>query len=231
MPQAMLNTSPDTPGVSIGEQVPLHDVVDVREVARLLAVAVDLERLALERQLEEARDDRRVLRLRVLARPEDVEVAQAHRLEAVEPREDAAVVLRRELRDRVRRDRVASAASRPWAASGRRRRPTTTTRTRRAGPSPRGRPSAGSSVPPTLTSLRAHRVVDRARHRAQRRLVEDAVDARDGARARRRDRAGRPRPARRLQTAVRFSRRPVEKLSSTRTRSPRRTRPRRRSSR
>jgi hypothetical protein len=28
-----------------GEQVRVHDVVDVREVARLLAVAVDLERL------------------------------------------------------------------------------------------------------------------------------------------------------------------------------------------
>ena len=66
-----------------GQQVRLDGVVDVAEVARLLAVAVDGRRAPLQRRRDEVRDDRRVLRLRILARAEDVEVAQRHRLEAV----------------------------------------------------------------------------------------------------------------------------------------------------
>ncbi len=75
-PQPTLNTSPARRRRLAGEQVGLHDVVDVGEVARLRAVAVHLERLPAQPPLDEARDDRRVLRLRVLTRAEDVEVAQ-----------------------------------------------------------------------------------------------------------------------------------------------------------
>src|SRR5215467_1254350 len=49
-----------------GQEIGRHHVVDVGEVARLRAVAVDLERLALPAPEDEARDDRRVLALRVL---------------------------------------------------------------------------------------------------------------------------------------------------------------------
>src|SRR5215470_11559657 len=55
-------------------------VVDVGEVSRLRPVAVDLERLALDRPEDEARDHRCILTLRILSRSEDVEIAQPHRL-------------------------------------------------------------------------------------------------------------------------------------------------------
>src|SRR5262249_38245566 len=67
-----------------GQQVGLDDVVDVGEVAGLRAVAVHFERLTAQPPLDESRDDRRVLRLRILARTEDVEVAEPDRLDAVE---------------------------------------------------------------------------------------------------------------------------------------------------
>ena len=55
---------------------------------------------------DEERDHRRVLRRRVLPWPEDVEVAQRDRLEAVDPLEAAAVSLLRQLGYGVRRQRV-----------------------------------------------------------------------------------------------------------------------------
>src|SRR5262249_31909986 len=48
------------------EEVRLDGVVDETEVARLMTVAVDGRAAPLERRGDEARDDRRVLRLRVL---------------------------------------------------------------------------------------------------------------------------------------------------------------------
>src|SRR3989454_10810605 len=88
-----------------GEQVGLDDVVDVREVPRLGAVAVDLEGLAAEAPEDEPRDHRGVLGLRILTRAEDVEVAEPDRLDAVEARPHDRVLLARRLRHRVRRDR------------------------------------------------------------------------------------------------------------------------------
>src|SRR5882724_1974202 len=84
-----------------GEPVGLHDVVDVGEVARLRAVAVHLERLTAQPPLDEARDDRRILRLRILTRAEDVEVAQADRLDVVEASPDRGVLFAGRLRHRV----------------------------------------------------------------------------------------------------------------------------------
>ena len=55
-------------------------VVDEAEVAGLLAVAVDDGGLTGERRGDEVRDDRGVLAVRVLARAEDVEVAERDRL-------------------------------------------------------------------------------------------------------------------------------------------------------
>ena len=59
----------------------VDDVRDVGEVARLLAVAVDRDRLAARDRGDEERHHRRVLRERALPRAEDVEVAQHDRLE------------------------------------------------------------------------------------------------------------------------------------------------------
>src|ERR1051325_9751078 len=65
------------------QQVGAHDVGDVDEVPRLPAVAADHRRLAAQRGEDEPRDDRCVRRRRVLARTENVEVAQRHGLKAV----------------------------------------------------------------------------------------------------------------------------------------------------
>ena len=89
-----------------GEQVRGDDVADVREVARLLAVAVDGDGLPGGDRADELGDDGRVLRVRVLAGAEDVEVAERHRLERVDAAEADAVALGGELRDAVRRDRI-----------------------------------------------------------------------------------------------------------------------------
>ena len=63
-PVATLITSPLAPGASHGAQHAVDDVGDVGEVARLLAVAVDRRRPALEQRRREHRDDAGVRRRR-----------------------------------------------------------------------------------------------------------------------------------------------------------------------
>src|SRR5437879_1410111 len=58
------------------QHVRLDDVLDVGEVASLLAVAVDRDRPSVRDRGDEARNDRRILRGRILVRAEDVEVPQ-----------------------------------------------------------------------------------------------------------------------------------------------------------
>src|SRR5260370_652600 len=96
-----------------GQQVGRDHVVDVGEVARLGAVAVHLQRLALLAPQDEARDHRRVLAVGILARPEHIEVAEADRLHAHEAMPDRAVELAGHLRGRVRPDRRARLALAP----------------------------------------------------------------------------------------------------------------------
>ena len=78
----MLNTWPNRLAVRLGrQQIGLDHVVDEAEIPRLLAVAED-HRLPLgERRRDEARNHGRVLRAGILPRPEDVEVAEHHRLD------------------------------------------------------------------------------------------------------------------------------------------------------
>jgi len=83
------------PGRQGGALVGLDDVLDVGVVAGEGAVAVDGGRDVADEGLGEERDDRGVGAVRVLARTEDVEVAQADGGQAVERRE----VLREELVD------------------------------------------------------------------------------------------------------------------------------------
>src|SRR5204863_9692091 len=87
------------------QEIGLDDVVDVREVTGLVAVAVDLERTATQPPEDEPWDHRRVLGFRILPRPEDGEVAQTDRLYAVEVGPDGGVLLTGRLGHGVRRDR------------------------------------------------------------------------------------------------------------------------------
>src|SRR5581483_7575878 len=87
-----------------GQAVGQHHVVDVGEVPGLQPVAVHFQALVAHGGGDEAGDDRRVLRGRVLPRAEHVEVAQRHGRQPVEGGEDPAVVLGGQLGDGVRGD-------------------------------------------------------------------------------------------------------------------------------
>ena len=80
-----------------------HDVADVDEVARLLAVAEDRQRPAGLRAIREDRDHAGVRARRILARAVDVEEAERRRRHAV----DGRVVVERELATRACRCRTA----------------------------------------------------------------------------------------------------------------------------
>jgi len=89
-----------------GQDVGAHDVRDIGEIAGLLAVPVHVQRHAQVGLLHELGDDGRVQGLRVLARAEDVEVAQGDGLQAEGLGPDDGVVLGGELRDGVGRHRL-----------------------------------------------------------------------------------------------------------------------------
>ena len=89
-----------------GQQIRRHDILDEREVASLLAIAVDDGRLASQQSRDEARDHRRVLRFRILARAEYVEVPQPHGLEPVDAWKHLGEHLRCRLGDRVGGHRI-----------------------------------------------------------------------------------------------------------------------------
>ena len=165
-----------------GQQVGLDRVVDVAEVARRLAVAVDRDRRVGEQRGDPLRDHGRVRAVRVLALAEHVEVAQADRREPVAAREDVRVQLVDVLGDRVRRQRPADVL-----LDLRQRRMVAVGRTRRG---------VDEALDPRVAGGHQHveeavdvgrvgrdRVLERARHGAERRLVEDEVDALAGSRA------------------------------------------------
>ena len=87
-------------------EVGVDDVPHVGEVPALLAVAIDDGRLAGEQRGREAADDAAVGGAGILARAEDVEVAQAERLQPEQAVEDAEVVLAGELLGRIGRERT-----------------------------------------------------------------------------------------------------------------------------
>src|SRR3989441_1108749 len=155
-------------------------VVDVSEVTRLGAVAVNLERPAGEPPQDEAGDHRSVLRLRVLPRAEHVEVAEPHRLDAVETGPDGRILLARRLGRRVRRDRrrrlVFALREIRAVAVDRRRRRVDHARNPAA---PGGLQHVERAV--DVVRVRTQRVLHRTRHRPHRRLVEDHAGAARGA--------------------------------------------------
>ena len=73
-----------------GEQVRVHHVVDVGEVAGLLSIAEDRRLRAAGEGLGERGDRRRIGRVGILPRAEDVEVAKTHRRERIAVRERGA---------------------------------------------------------------------------------------------------------------------------------------------
>ena len=105
-----------------GQQVGLDGVGDVAEVAAGFAVAVDVDRLALEQRGSPLGDHGGVGAVGVLAGAEDVEVAQADGCEAVAAGEDVGVEFVDVLGDGVGAERLADACLRPWAGRGGRRR-------------------------------------------------------------------------------------------------------------
>ena len=92
-----------------GREVRGDDVVDVDEVARLLAAAVDRRLLPVEQLRREDRHDAR-LAMRVLPRTVDVRVSQRDRRKSAHDAVVVQVVLDRELRAAVRRERTQSDA-------------------------------------------------------------------------------------------------------------------------
>ena len=96
----------DTACVAGRGQHAANDVADVDEVARLLAVSEDRRLLAGSEPFEEDRDHA-ALEARFLPRPEDVREAERDVAGAEEPVPAGDVLLARQLRDPVRRDRAA----------------------------------------------------------------------------------------------------------------------------
>src|ERR1039458_4813924 len=76
--------------------VGLHDVSNIHEIARLLAVAEDGDRLASQHLEHEDRNDV-AIRVETLTRAIHVEIAQANHLHAVQFRVGQALLLRAEL--------------------------------------------------------------------------------------------------------------------------------------
>ena len=172
----------DVDGLSDGgvafsrETVRQHDVPDVREVPRLPAVPVDGQALARERRLDEPRDDRGVLRRWILPRSEHVEVAERDGGQPVHPGEDAAVLLGGQLRHGIGRHRPGREI---FALH---RRAAVAVDRRGGGVDHAAAPGVARGAQHVEGSVDVHaiggeRVVDRARHRAERGLVEDPFDA------------------------------------------------------
>ncbi len=164
------------------EQVRLHDVLDVAEVAAGLAVAEDDALLVGEQPGDPARDHRRVGTLRILTRPEDVEVAQPDHLEPVELGEAARVQLVDALGERVGRARV----SQPRLHLGAPRLIAVHRARRRIDEAPDAGVAGSDQQIQRAVDVHlvaADGVLDRSRHRAQPRLVQHYVDAGAGAAA------------------------------------------------
>ena len=156
------------------QKIGLHDVGDVAEIARGLAVSIDHDRAAMQHRIHPARDYRGVGAFRILARPEYVEIAQSDGTRAVASTEHVGVDLVDILGDRIGGQRASDSVLDLGQLRG-----IAVSRTRRridesvdAGVTCRHQhvEEAGR-----VRSVCAKRIADRSRHRTQRRLMQHDV--------------------------------------------------------
>ncbi len=166
-----------------GLEIQLGHVFHISEVARLLAIAENLRRRTRKRRFYEQREHARIGARRILPRPVHVEVAQRHRLQPEHAGKDVAVILAHQLLQGVRRFRpgrhLLDLGQDFRIAVGRRGCRVDDA----AGASLLRRPqNVERSIDVAL--MRRNRVVDRARHGGNRRLVKHhrraANNRRDG---------------------------------------------------
>ena len=207
------------------EQIRADGVLHEGEVARLLAIAEDRGALSGESRADEARNHRCVLALRILPRPEDVEVAQARRSRGGTSACRGGSRARRRASGARRARADSRPSSRAWAAPRRRRRPTKRPRTRRGarppGAPPRARaachrrsrrgcaPARRRRAAPTASAAWWNTTSTPAAARAS------ACSSRTSPRS-----SSTPSP-----TSARFASRPLDRSSSTRTFQPSATSP------
>ena len=89
-----------------GEQIRLHRVVDVSEVAALGAVSENRRLFSTKHLGDEFSQHAGIWGIRILPRPKNIEVAQADGFQAVAAVKRRHVVLAGKFGDRVRRDRI-----------------------------------------------------------------------------------------------------------------------------
>ena len=145
-------------------------------------------RVLLVQRLDEQRDHARVRRAGILPRPKHVEIARRHRLESVEAREHLPVHLAHQLLQRVRRQRIGRHRLGLWQHLG------VAVDRRRAGEDQAldaavARRDQHLQHAVDVGAMRFERLIHRARHRGNGRLVKHVVHAGDDRRRERRIRA------------------------------------------
>ena len=85
---------PGYTGYRAREKIRFHDVLDVCEVARLEAIAVDCRALTLKHGGNEEGQHAAILRRGILSRTEDIEITKRHSLQAVRATEHLAINFR-----------------------------------------------------------------------------------------------------------------------------------------
>lgn len=160
------------------QKIGMHHVGNVGEIPSLLSITVDPRRPTFKERRDPLRHHAGVRRVRRLPRPEDIEVAQAHRLHTIDAEVTLQIKLRRKLLHGIRRYRLRPHrldARKPRLISVRRRRGRihNATNTR----SPRGFQKIERAF--DIGNMRGARVLHRTRNAGKRRLMKDRIDASD----------------------------------------------------
>src|SRR5579871_6132607 len=88
------------------QTIGFHHVGDIGKVARLRSIPIEYRLSLLLQGRDKARNNRRILRIGILARAEHIEVAQADGLQVISMRKSATVLFSCQLTDRIRRARA-----------------------------------------------------------------------------------------------------------------------------
>ena len=90
-------------------QVGVDYVGDESEIPRLFSISINGRRLARQQEGAKTGYNGGIMRIRILARPEDVEISQGHGFKAVELMKKPAIFFCNELAERIRRKTSSSA--------------------------------------------------------------------------------------------------------------------------